>query len=329
MKHLLLPLLLLATTSGAQLPYDLTVLDQPYEPLSEATALEFDQFDVNYGKFVGWDDPSFSVQLGFDFSFSGYTINAMDQVDLGAMMAGTYIDPESGLPLLQAFLPTGYDLTDRGIIGLDPSIIRWNTSGDPGDRVFTIEWANAGFYEEIADTTSTSYVNIQVRLFEADGVIEFHYGPSLIDDSTDLDPTIATLILAYDPFTYNALLYALDGDPADPTIVPYTNVDDFYYGAYLLSHPADGTVYRWGPTETTLDVVEQAGTTVQAWPNPTAGGVQVDFDGEHGWTLTDAVGREVQAGVDQNGVRLDLDGLDAGAYLFRLDNGQVERIVLH
>lgn len=329
MKPLLLPMLMLATTASAQLPYDLTVLEQPYQPLTEATALELDLFDVNNGKFVGWDDPNFTVQLGFDFSFSGYTIDAMDQVDLGALMAGTYIDDKTGLPLLQAFIPTGYDLTDRGIIGLDPSIIRWNTSGDPGDRVFTIEWANAGFYEEIADTTSTSYVNIQVRLFEADGVIEFHYGPSLIDDSTELDPTIAALILAYDPLTYNALLYALDGDPADPMIVPYTNVDDFYYGAYLLSHPADGTVYRWGPTETTLDVAQELRTPVQAWPNPTAGGVQVDFDGEHGWTLTDVVGRELQAGVNQDRVRLDLGDLKAGAYLLRLDNGQVERIVRH
>ena len=329
MKHLLLHLLLLATAAGAQLPYDLTVLDQPYEPLTGATALEFDQFDINYGKFVGWDDPSFSVQLGFDFSFSGYPISAMDQVDLGALMAGTYIDPKGGFPILQAFLPTGYDLMDRGIIGLDPSIIRWNTTGDPGDRVFTIEWANAGFYEEIVDTTSTSYVNIQVRLFEADDVIEFHYGPSLIDDSTNLDPTIAALILGFDPLSYAGNFYTLDGDPNNPTIVPYASVDEWYYGAYLLSHPADGTVYRWGPTETTLDVVEQVGTTVQAWPNPTAGDVQVDFDGEHGWTLRDAVGREVLAGVNHDGVHLELGDLNAGAYLFRLDNGQVERIVRH
>ena len=72
--------------------------------------------------------------------------------------------------------------------------------------------------------------------------------------------------------------------------------------------PADGTVYRWGPTETTLDVLEETHTAMQAWPNPTAGDVQVDFDGEHGWTLTDATGREVHAGVNQDGQRLDLSG---------------------
>ena len=101
MKHLLLPMLLLATTAGAQLPYDLTVLDQPYEPLTEATALEFDQFDL----YEGWDDPEFSVQLGFDFDFSGQSISAWDQVGLGVLMMGTSIDDKSGLPLLQGVIP--------------------------------------------------------------------------------------------------------------------------------------------------------------------------------------------------------------------------------
>ena len=329
MKRLLLPLLMLTSTVGAQLPYDLTVLDQPYAPLTEATALEFDQFDINYGKYAGWDDPSFTVNLGFDFSFSGYTIDAMDQVDLGALMAGTYIDDKTGLPSLQAFIPTGFDLTDRGLLGLDPSIIRWNTAGEPGNQVFTIEWANAGMYEEISDSMSTSFVNIQVRLFEADGVVEFHYGPSFISDSLDLGFNIAGLILGLDPFSYAGNIYALSGDPADPSIVPYNSVDEWYYGAFLLDHPADGTVYRWGPTGTTLDVANQPQTEVQAWPNPTAGDVRIGFVGEHGWTLSDATGREVQRGLNRDGVRLDLNDLDAGAYLFRLDNGQVERIVRH
>ena len=39
------------TTVGAQLPYDLTVLDQPYVLLEEATALEMDQFDIDYGAY--------------------------------------------------------------------------------------------------------------------------------------------------------------------------------------------------------------------------------------------------------------------------------------
>ena len=329
MKYLLLPLLMLATTAGAQLPYDLTVLDQPYVPLEEATALEMDQFDIDYGEYPGWDDPSFSVDLGFEFSFSGYTIDAMDQVDLGALMAGTYLDDKTGLPLLQAFLPTGFDLTDRGLLGLDPSIIRWSTSGEPNNQVFTIEWANAGMYEEISDSVSNSYVNIQVRLFEGDGAVEFHYGPSYIEDLDLVGPTFAALFIAFDPFSDSGNIYALDGDPAAPGIVPYTDPEEWYYGAYLQGHPVDGTVYRWGPTGNPLAVAEAGTPALSAWPNPTSGDIRFAFDGQHGWTLSDALGREVMAGSDLGGVRLDLESLDNGTYLFRLDDGRVERIVRH
>ena len=76
-------------------------------------------------------------------------------------------------------LASGCDLADRAINGGDPSIIRWQTEGVPGEQVFTIEWANAGMYDEVFDSSgsSLSYVNLQVRLFEADNSIEYHYGP--------------------------------------------------------------------------------------------------------------------------------------------------------
>lgn len=324
MRHLLLPLMLSAISAQSQLPYDLIVLDQPYEALTEATALDSNQFDLG----IGWDDPEFSVPLGFDFDFSGQSISSWDQLGLGTLMMGTSIDDKSGLPLLHGVIPTGFDVIDRGLVGLDPSIIRWQTSGAPGEQVFSIEWANAGFYEELEDSTSISFLNLQVRLFEADGALEFHYGPSVIEDPTLFEPAICGLLLNLDPFSYSADIYALDGAPSDPNIVSYTAIEEWYYGAYLLSHPADGTVYRWAPAETTL-VTEQMGTQVTAWPNPTGGRVKVGFDGEHAWSLSDALGREILKGYGRDGLDLDLGDLDAGAYLFRLDNGQVERIVRH
>ena len=62
---------------------------------------------------------------------------------------------------------------------------------------------------------------------------------------------------------------------------------------------------------------------------PHAGEVNLAFTGAHGWTVLDAAGRVVMSGAGQDGECLDLSGLDAGTYLIRLDNGQVERIVRH
>ena len=243
-------------------------------------------------------------------------------------MAGTYLDDKTGLPLLQAFIPTGFDLTDRGL---------WDSTfhhpvehhREPGNQVFTIEWANAGMYEEISDSVSTSFVNIQVRLFEANGVVEFHYGPSLIEDATLFDPTIAGPILAFHPFSYAGNVYALDGDPHQPHHRSLRQCGRVVHGAYLLSHPADGTVYRWGPTEVTLDVSEAEEGLLQAYPNPTLDQVRIDFAGHHAWTLTDALGREVMTGTAEDGLWLDLEPVEAGTFVFRLDDGRVERLVRH
>ena len=43
----------------------------------------------------------------------------------------------------------------------------------------------------------------------------------------------------------------------------------------------------------------------------------------------DATGRIVMHGAGQDGDRLDLSGLDAGAYTVRLANGAAQRVVKH
>ena len=73
----------------------------------------------------------------------------MDQIGLGSLMLGTTID---GPILLHGVMPTNYDLADRAINGGEPSLIRWETTGDPGSRVFAIEWANAGLYDEVFES---------------------------------------------------------------------------------------------------------------------------------------------------------------------------------
>lgn len=327
MKHALLPLLMLTLTAGAQLPFELTVLNQPYTPLTEATALGVNQFDAG----AGWDDPEFSVPLGFDFNYSGYIIDAIDQVGLGALMMGATIDDKGGMPLLHGFIPTNFDLIDKGLVGETPSVIQWQTMGAPGQRVFSMEWANAGLYEELSldnPPNEWSDLSLQLRLFEATGVIEYHFGPSSILSITE-EPAIAGLLLGFDANDYDGLIYALDGSASDPSLVELTSVDDWYYGPYLLSYPAEGTVYRFGPSGMPLDVIESRATALQAWPNPTAGEVTLAFTGAHTWTVLDATGRVVMHGAGQDGDRLDLSGLDAGAYTVRLDNGAAQRVVKH
>lgn len=317
--------LLLPAAAMAQLPYNLTVLDQPYTPLEEATALPADAFDDE----MGWDDPEFTADIGFDFSFSGYVVNQLDQIGLGSLMLGATFD---GPIYLHGVMPTNYDLADRGILGGDPSIIRWATDGAAGNRVFTIEWANAGIYEEIFDSAgvSLSYVNIQVRLFEADNAIEFHYGPSdIAAEITSFEPQLSGLLLEVDILSeeYDASIYGLGGDPAAPDLNYIDGFYSWYYSPALSSYPTDGTVYRFGPTGVTLNLedVEQARFTLG--PNPTQDYVQAVFDGTRTWTLQDLSGRILATGMDTQRARVDMTHLPAGTYLFSLEGEQTEKVI--
>mgnify|MGYP003943306941 FL=1 len=317
--------LLLPAATLAQFPYDLTVLDQPYTPLEEATALPAAAYDDE----LGWDDPEFTADIGFDFSFSGYVVNQLDQIGLGSLMMGSTFD---GPIYLHGVMPTNYDLADLGIAGGDPSIIRWATDGAPGNRVFTIEWANAGMYDEVFDSevVTSSYVNIQVRLFEVDNAIEFHYGPSdIAAEITSFEPPIAGLLLEVDILSeeYDASIFGLSGDPTTPYLNYIDGLYNWYYSPGLDSYPSDGTVYRFGPTEVTLNLEDVAQARFTLGPNPTQDYVQAVFDGTRTWTLQDLSGRILAAGMDTQRARVDMTDLPAGTYLFSLEGEQTEKVI--
>ena len=319
MKHLFLPALLCSLGAAAQIPYDFEVLNQPYAPLENAPALEFDSYDY----LNGWDDPEFTVELGFNLDIDGITTNSLDQVGTGTILFSNSA-PSAGL------IPISYDLADLGFLNpKTPSLIRWETTGVSGEQVFAMEFSNCGFYEEVfSGDSSFSSVNVQMRVFEGSGVIEFHYGPSSISPSIT-EPTWAGIGLNFDPFTYDGSFLVPTGNAQSPDLTLITNIYDFYYTELLSGFPDEGTVYRFTPNGNTLGVDEFGAPGLSAWPNPSSGVTTVEFEGMFGWTLTDAVGRAVMSGSARDGVRLDMGPLDGGTYLFRLDDGRVKRLVRH
>ena len=310
----------------SQSPYDLTVLNQAYAPLQEATALTPDQFDGD----EGWDDPEFTAPLGFTFDMAGTPITAMTQYGLGSLVMGTTFDPKTGSPLLHGVMPTNYDLADRAINGGAPSIIQWSTTGAEGNQIFTIEWVNAGMYDEVfgPDSVTFSYVNLQVRLFEADNSIEFHYGPSdIAEEITSFEPQISGLLLNLNVDSYFGNIVALAGSPTAPSLELLYSIDDWYYGPYLNNYPADGTVYRFGPNGTSLGVDNATELTATLYPNPTADVLNATFNGLRHWEVRDPMGRVILAGLDQDGARIDLTNFAAGTYLFALEGEPVQQVI--
>ena len=194
--------------------------------------------------------------------------------------------------------------------------------------MFRIEWANAGMCEEISDGDKLDFVNIQVRLFEANGVVEFHYGPSLDEDATLFDPTIAGLIhIAFDPFSYAGNVYALDGIPTSPPSFPTPVWTSGTMAPISPSRRWDGG-YTVGGPRSHLDVSEAEEGLLRRPINPTLDQVRIDFAGLYLDTHRTLV-REVMAeNRRRRAVARPRTG-QAGVHVFRLDDGRVERLVRH
>lgn len=257
--HFAFCLLLCIGQSQAQ-TYFFSVENQEYEPLQGGQSLVSE----------AWDDPDFSVPIGFDFEFFTSTI---DELTLRGNFTYISLVDEPLDDIASLILLFGADLVDRGWLDENHlSPIRAGVSGDPGSRVFTLQWDNAGFFADIsANGSSTDFVNFQLKLFEENGDIVFHFGPNQVSD-----PVLAfggnsgpILGIAEDYSTVsdivNGEIILLSSDPLDP------DVNTTYENFFLESMVPENTVYRFSRETTSTSAPKYDVSVSNFYPNPTTG----------------------------------------------------------
>ncbi len=304
--------LVLAGAAAAQ-SYEATTFEAPYVPLAEG---------VDAGAGPLWDDPEVTVPIGFDFPVYGAVINELTTFNLGdALIApdgeGTYV----------GLWPLVLDVSDLAIANDSlSSTLQYATTGVAPERVFTFEWTNVGFYNEVDEGVSASTANWQVKLYESDGAIEFHFGPNTIVDVNLLSDGFMTsgLFSGVNLDDPTGLFYLATGDAAAPDFAEYTDFYTLYYGGtQLAGMPADGQVYRFGPVTNGIEGVEAE--PVALYPNPADGGVvTVSVPGAR---VVDAQGREVLQLVGMER-RFDVSGWPAGVY-FVTHGERTARLLVH
>ncbi|MGB4847660.1 MAG: T9SS type A sorting domain-containing protein, partial [Saprospiraceae bacterium] len=172
-----------------------------------------------------WDEPEFQLPLGFDFHFFDITTDHIYSIPNSF---GIDLEMNQDLNHLYYLIPFYGNLIDRGYSqdsALSP--ITYQTVGNPGQRIFTLEYKEAGFFEGLEDTNSIiiDYISIQVKLFEASGDIVFHIGPySVLEEPQivfDDNPGPIIGLLAnreINPVPHFGELILLEGNPLKPTI---------------------------------------------------------------------------------------------------------------
>lgn len=195
------------------------------------------------------------------------------------------------------------------------SPINYSITGQAGGRILKLEWRNAGLVD---DETDNDFINIQLWLYEASGVIELRYGPSSVTNPDVFIPgTNGPLVGIYDDNPVNG--YYLSGNPSNPTLGAFPPFPA------LNSVPPDGMIYRFTPATSSVRSLQTAGYEV--YPNPFSDWLRVEHPQQIKTgviRLTDIVGRTVlyqQYDTDQQ-IQLATDQLSSGIYILEMQIGE-------
>ncbi len=258
-----------------------------------------------------WDDTIIPVPDYFNQDYLGVSMDTM-YTELGASLLGY----KSTSPFAALIIPMNADLIDRGYNGTTPmSPISGVMTGTAPNRIYKMEWKNAGIFGEVAmNGTNNVALNIQLWLYE-NGTIEYHYGPSSIsqawnDSLYDAGELISGLAkINYISFELSDGHF-LHGNPASAGMIDTINS--------LTAWPANGTVYKFSLPN--VGQGELQTINVSLYPNPAVSELRINAEAGKVYDvhLLDMSGQVVKRDVLRVGQPMSLVGTPAGVYLVKL-----------
>lgn len=252
------------TMASAQFFYNFRATTGTYAALTSGTSMN--------GSTV-WDEENFTAPMPFSWQMdSTITLN---EFNLALWLPGAMADTND-FSDGNAFLLSDADAADRSIFSSSASSspIRYLTTGTAPFRIFKVEMANAGFYDEgNSFSTMNDFFNVQVWIYETTNIVEFHYGTSQVSHGSDYfsagsGPVVG--YLSHVDFNSGATgnLFSLSGNPTAPSL-DSLDITVSTPTTGLNSWPANGTIYRFVPKgicetpQASFAVGSPGGNTVQ------------------------------------------------------------------
>jgi hypothetical protein len=321
MKHLMMKIVYLivfiaiSIISTAQpLPYEFTILNETYESFDNGTSLT-SGFE--------WDDEYYSAPIGFSFTYMDSTYEYISAIGifggLGAeLILGEY--DEGGK--YDIMCPALIDLVDAP--GAEESDISFITIGEPGNRIFKLQWSNCSVYGDKGPTASR--VELQVWLHEATNSIDFKYGTTSDFDIQDylflngIPVYLGNNCEVEGTSDLPTNIWTLTGNAATADIQSFQSLNEFVTGVFLEDYPTNGLVYHFEGFPDNISTIEPE--TLIAFP--TMADAQVTLSGiEPNSILTvfDLTGKVIVKTPIQSSVfALDINHWTSGLYLFEVKN---------
>jgi hypothetical protein len=296
--------------------YVFTSYNSAFIPIEEATSLDGGQI---------WDDPTWTVPLGFTFYTANDTITTLYVGELGTTVYGLQDDS-----LTDIFLPYYSDIANADNDTL-VSPVSYVVEGPPGFQICKIEWMNVGFYEEGSLNESfTNRTSFQLWIYENSNIFEYHYGPSNVTDPNLVHIFGAPACAFVENLNQNSGFewegfYCVTGNSDVETITSITTNDVLMAQgipsyALLNNEPTEGTVFRFAPTF--VGVEENDFSTFDVFPNPTNGILNVFIPTHESLVaqILSSEGKIIQIETLNSGRNsIQTENLSSGFYLLRIN----------
>jgi hypothetical protein len=312
---------LFSSFSNAQtFPYEFSVLSDPYYDLTAPISIS--DADV-------WDDPFYITSTGFEVTLFDVVTNTLGIISPGSQVINLN---EANPDTVQVLMPYFADIMNASdTIAVSP--ISYQLEGPPGNAVYKLEWKNVGFYGEW--NASNSYfntTNFQLWIYQNSGIIEFRYGPNTIKSGSVLHffGTGPLVLLgenvAFDGSGWQGL-WALGGDPQNPTISAIPSGQQPLPDQCLFGEPQSGTVYRFAPIVAGNSEL-QPELQLRAWPSPTSDFLTIAIKPNTSYSIYDIAGKLMVSSMasDYNEL-LDIRSWPAGQYCITSSNAKSVRFI--
>lgn len=288
---------------------------------------------VNNGVF--WDDDSYSIPIGFMFKFfndSTNTIYLNGDIGSGAMLL---TKPSTMSTVnISGMMPNGADLQDKDTSTNGSfSPISYALTGTAPNRIFKMEWRNAGFFNSISNGVYSDSTNFQIWFHENGHMIDVIYGPSnYVSPFADLyDGGPGPLIAIFDSINISDFtmkhFYYLTGSPSNPTMDSLDDFSSIVTPPGLNGHAQSGRVYRFKPYKApavnvgyTSQVLQQSHDIRTYTGQPT---LLIDIYNQATWKyrIISTQGAMIQTGQLQSGSQqISTQSLSPGTYLIQLES---------
>ena len=306
--------------SNAQQSLYLEILSDTYEEINNPISLSNGNI---------WDDPEYVVPVGFDFELFG---NIQDSLFFGDGLGGNlfmYPEEVEGKPML---IPYSDDLVDRGYhSNIAQSDIAYVTEGTVGNRVFKLQWKNAGFYDEISELDSSySFVNFQLWIYEEDNAIEMRYGtsdivfPELVFFNGE-GPIIGFIDSLQQAGEFFKRFYYLEGSAELPILqTAPAGVDIDTISTFLIGSPPEGIVYRFTDMPVSTSSLDSFNHLISIYPTITRKYLNVTYsDLPYSSILPYSIytlnGQEIVTAMLPPNGQIELPYLAAGYYYLKIE----------